>query len=71
MSRVIFHRVSHPDMRLLAMYANAHNWYAAPEKFAPTVSGTIIPVSFRPVILNTIARRVISGFRLNFAVNPD
>ena len=24
-----------PDMRLLAMYANAHNWYAAAEKFAP------------------------------------
>jgi hypothetical protein len=48
MSRVIFHAVSHPDMRLLAMYANAHNWYAAAEKFAPKrYQERLIPGSFR------------------------
>ena len=48
MSRVIFHAVLHPDMRLLAMYANARNWYAAPEKFAPKrYQERLIPGFFR------------------------
>lgn len=32
-----------PDMRPLAMYANAHNWYAAPEKFNLDVARNDLP----------------------------
>jgi hypothetical protein len=55
-------------MRLLAMYANARNWYAAPEHFGPDLSETIYPVSFIALILKNDRTKGISGFVLSFVV---
>jgi hypothetical protein len=68
-SRVIFPAVYKPDVRLLAVYAYAHNWYAAPEQFGPDFTrNDLPPFPFIALISNTTAQRVISGFLLSFVV---
>jgi hypothetical protein len=71
MSRVIFHAVSQPDMRLLAMYANTHNWYAAPEKFAPDGIRNDYPRFFPPCNFKYDRTKGYFRFRLNSCCNPD
>jgi hypothetical protein len=58
--------LSKPDMRPLAMYDNAHNWYAAPEQFVFDISRNDLP----PFVVRPYSKhdhtRVISGFGFEF-----
>jgi len=56
-----------PDMRLLAEYANAHNWYAAPENFVPRfLQERLSAVSYNVLFQNSTKGYL--RFFLNFVV---
>ena len=53
------------------MYANTHNWYAAPEKFAPDGIRNDYPRFFPPCNFKHDRTKGYFRFRLNFCCNPD